>query len=168
MRDRSGQEIADHVETPRAEIFPGCAAQPREPLKGAESHAGADDDQQTRTDSRHDDGTGPDGQQHRDRRAECDELNGPAVIVAEIVEEEGDVVVRETSGNAEREKTRGDDPPAVKSFFHVAGSPRFRVEPNYHITVADCAPVGVTLFGLTPDQAGRRYTSSPSRKTRST
>ena len=59
-------------------------------------------------------GPGPDRQQHGDRRAERNRLLRPAVIGAEVIEEERDVVVRKAAGDAEGEEAAGDDPGAAK------------------------------------------------------
>jgi hypothetical protein len=40
------------------------------------------------------------------------------VVVAKIVKEESDVVLGEARGNAERQETGRDNPPAVERFLH--------------------------------------------------
>ena len=72
------------------------------------------DDQPARAPARDDHRAGPDRQQHGDRRAQRDRLLRPAVIGAEVIEEERDVVVRKAAGDAEGQEAAGDDPGAAE------------------------------------------------------
>src|SRR5262245_26102723 len=115
MRDRTRQEVAEHVDAPGGVVLDARSAEVRKPLKRGEGEPGAHEDQPARAEARDDERTGPDGEKHGDGRAERDRLLRPAVIGPEGVEEEGDVVVRKAARDTERQKTAGDDPRAAKT-----------------------------------------------------
>ena len=57
---------------------------------------------------------GPDRRQDRDRRAKRYHLLRPVMVVAQVVVEERDVVVRQSGREPERDEGRRDDPRAVE------------------------------------------------------
>src|SRR6185312_8628011 len=118
VRNRAGENVAGRVQNPQPVVQPQHAVHVPEPEKSEERERGADQDHLARAEAGDEQRPGPDRQQRGYWKSQCDLRPRPAVSPLEIVVKESDVVVRDPYGDAEREKSPGGDPPAMKLVFH--------------------------------------------------
>src|SRR5206468_660994 len=112
--DRTGQQVPEHVHAPRRVVLDRRSMEVPEPLKREAGQSGTGDNQISRVEPVRQQWAGPDRQQDRDWRPERHHLLCPLMIVAQVIVEERDVVVRQAGREPERDEGRRDDPRSVE------------------------------------------------------